>query len=277
MSSNNIDPPTEPVPPTEGAPPGAGEVNRPIPSGVRVWAFALIAGAVAGVASWGLGEGLEGRFRPTLSVAMGGFPSPEEARATKAAYIRGETLEATAAFGIMGAVLACCLGAAGGLARGSGRSALIAGIVGAVCGGAAGAAAGWFVAPIFLLNKDLGDDLLRAFMIQCGLVAPLGAMGGAAFGMGFGGRSAAFRALVGGLVGAIVGAMAFQLIGAIALPLDGAAKPLSDTSLSRLLARLVVAVLIALGAARTVFEGTGKRALAPETRAVAEGPDAAPA
>ena len=273
MSSINIDPPVEPVPPTGGEPSGAGEVNRPIPSGIRVWAFALIAGAVAGVVSWGLGEGLEGRFRPELAVTAGGFPSPEEASATQAAYRRGEALEAAAAFGIMGAFLGCCLGAAGGLARGSSRSALIAGICGAICGAAVGAAAGWFVAPLHLLNQAEGDDLLQSFLIQSGIVIPLGVAGGVAFGMGLGGRSAALRSIVGGVVGAVIGAMAFLLIGAIALPLDGASNPLPETSKARLVGRLVVAVLIALGAARTVFQGPSK----VEKPAASDLPNATPA
>jgi len=259
MSSINVDPPAGPVPPTGGEPSGAGGVNRSIPSGVRVLAFALIAGAFAGVASWGVGEQVQGRFRPQLTApAGGGFPSPEEARATQDGIRKGDAIEATVAFGIMGAFLGCCLGAAGGLSHGAGRSALIAGIGGAICGGVVGAAAGWFVAPLHLLNQGEDDDLLQAFLIQCGIVVPLGVVGGAAFGWGLGGRSAALRAIVGGVVGAVVGAMAFQLIGAIALPLDGASKPISDTSVSRLVARLAVAVLIALGAARTVFQNPRK-------------------
>lgn len=249
MSSVDVDP----SPASE--PSGAGETSRSTPAGARVLGIALAAAVVAGVASWGLGEQAAGRFRPPISAPVAGFPTPEQAAATKAGFQRGEAVESAVAFGIMGALLGCCLGAAGGLALGAGRPALKAAIGGAVVGALVGSSAGWFVTPLyFQYNKAEGDDLLQAILTQCGIVAPLGAVGGAAFGKGFGGRPAALQAILGGVVGAVVGALVFQLVGAIALPLDGASKPLSDTSVSRLAARLVVAIPIALGAARAVLQ-----------------------
>lgn len=279
MSSTNVDPPAESPRPTGGGPPVEGGAGRPGPSRVRVWAFALIAGAIAGVASWGVGERVEGRFRPPLEVASAtGFPSPEESKAATARFRRGEALEASAAFGIMGVFLGCCLGAAGGLARGSGRSALVVGAGGAIFGAVAGAAAGWLLTPLhYQLVSSGGDDLLQAILIQSGIGLPLGAVGGAALGLGLGGRSSALRAALGGAVGAIVGAMAFQLIGAIALPLDGATNPLPETSVSRLVARLVPAILISLGAAREACRGPAAEPLKEGVTTAPEQPGPAPA
>ena len=90
-------------------------------------------------------------------------------------------------------------------------------------------------------------------MVHVGIWAAVGAAGGMAFGIGVGGRDRILRAAVGGLVGAALGAVAFELIGAVFFPMAETPKPVSESMVTRLLARLLVAVPAAGFAAVMAF------------------------
>jgi hypothetical protein len=216
---------------------------------VRVWALALTAGLIAGFASWLIGETFHGRFAPP-DARTGRRLTPAEIRSRGMALDAAQALEATLAFGSLGAVLGLALGLAGGCARGSARAAVIAAIAGSILGGTAGALMPRVLLPIyFRMHNPDRDDLILAILIQGGNWSVIGAAAGAAFGIGFGDRGGALRALLGGLLGAIAGVLVYELVGGVVFPLDGTSNPLSATSGTRLFARLAVTILASAGAA----------------------------
>jgi hypothetical protein len=78
-------------------------------------------------------------------------------------------------------------------------------------------------------------------------------VGGLAFGLGLGAnRRRLARAAIGGLIGAALGAAVFELLGAVAFPLANTPRPLALTWTARLVARLLVASLAAIGAAAMI-------------------------
>lgn len=248
---------------TDGSP-AVGESSRgttaagppaPRPAGAgRICVLIIVAGLIAGFTSWLTGEMLHSRFdRPLL--ATGGVPTADEARAEAIGREAGVTREATLTFGSLGAALGLALGAAGGSARRSVRAALIAASFGTALGATAGAAAGAemprILLPIYFRSfKPDNDDLALAILIQGGICSVIGAVGGAALGVGLGDRSLTVRAILGGLLGAIAGVLVYQMIGALAFPLDQTTKPISATGGTRLLAHLAVTALASAGAAR---------------------------
>jgi hypothetical protein len=214
---------------------------------VRVWALALTGGLIAGFASWRIGESFHGRFAPP-DARTGRRLTPEQIQSRRTAIDASRTLEATVAFGSLGAVTGFALGLAGGCARGSARAALIAAIAGAIFGGAAGAIIPRILLPIYFRVHDPDrDDLLLAILIQGGNWSVIGAAAGAAFGSGLGGRP--LRALLGGLLGAAAGVLVYELVGAVEFPLDGTSNPISATWGTRLFARLAVTIFASAGAA----------------------------
>ena len=251
------------APATESRP-GEGAAAMTLPSASRpsirpgrCWGLALLAGLIAGAASWLGGEAIYGRLIPPL-MATGGFPTAEEVREATRARHSGVTREVAATTAMLGAALGLALGAAGGGVRGSGRTAAIAGLSGAVLGGIGGALATLALMPVYFrfYNPDQ-DDLLVAMLIQGGIAAVIGAAAGAVFGAGIaggfragaGGRAFVGRTLVGGLLGAAMGVVIFQVAGVLAFPLDQTTKPVSTSWGSRLFSHLAVAVLGAVGAA----------------------------
>ncbi|QDV36140.1 hypothetical protein [Tautonia plasticadhaerens] len=238
----------DPIPP-RGDPADAGTPPRPPWRPARVWASAIVAGLLAGVCSWLIGEATYGRFQPPL-LNTTGFPSAEESQANARARTSGKTLEVTLVSGTMGAALGLALGLAGASLRGFGRSAAVAGASGAVLGAVAGAIGAQILMPIyFRIYHPDRDDLLLAIATQGGVAALVGAAGGAAFGLGLGGKGLVGRTLLGGLLGGALGLIAYQIVGVVAFPLDETTKPLSATWATRLLAHLPVATLAAAGSA----------------------------
>jgi hypothetical protein len=207
----------------------------------------LTAGVVAGGAAWLAGEATYDRLQPKI-LATGGIPTIEEARAGDRAMKAAVTYRAAVAFGALGASLGLALGLAGGIVHRSARSGLIGAALGATLGGAAGFLATWLLMPIYFRFYDPDrDDLLLASLIQGAIAAAIGAAGGASF--GFGDRGRIPRALVGGLLGGVAGVLIYELAGALAFPLDQTTKPISATPGTRLLGRILVTCLAAVGAA----------------------------
>jgi hypothetical protein len=235
-------------PPPGGSLAGGMAAGRQLPP-VRIWALALTAGLVAGLASWWIGESFHGQFAPP-DARTGRRLTPDQLKSRSMANDAAQASEATVAFGSLGAVLGLALGLAGGCARGSARAALMAAVAGSILGGTAGALMSRVLVPIYFRVHDPDhDNLMLAILIHGGNWSLLGAAGGAAFGIGLGDRGRALRALLGGLVGAIAGVLVYEIVGGVAFPLDGTADPLSATWRTRLFARLAVTMLGAAGAA----------------------------
>jgi hypothetical protein len=182
---------------------GAGH-PRPRPP-IQLWVLALTAGLIAGFASWLIGEKY-GRFDPPARAGSGSLSRPGMSVLHHREQQAAQTLEATYAFGALAAVLGLALGLAGGSARRSTRAAVIAAIVGSILGGAAAGAVTRLAVPIYfwILNPNT-NDLVVGILSQGVISSIMGAAGGVAFGIGFGDRRCAVRALLGGLIGAIAG------------------------------------------------------------------------
>jgi len=259
--------------PLAGAAPAGGLSERRRFPLVRVWVLALLAGLIAGFTSWLIGEAIHGRFGPptlvNISGPSGGFLSGPEIHRLNTAHSAAQTLEATLTFGSLGAVLGLALGLAGGFARGSARAALSAAIVGSILGGAAGAALTKVILPIYfrILDPD-SNDLIVGIMIQVVISSAIGAVGGAAFGIGLGDRSRVVRAVIGGLLGAIAGALVYEMVGAIAFPLDKISDPISVTWGTRLFARLAVTTLASAGVAMGALDQAKEAIPYPSARSI---------
>ncbi len=252
MSPIEVDPPP-------GATPAGGLAMRRQFSPIRVGVLALMAGLIAGFVSWLIGEAIHSRYGPpklvVIAASTGGFLDSAEIQKRGTAKRAGQMLEANLTFGSLGAILGLALGLAGGSARGSVRGALRAAIVGSILGGSVGAAVSQMILPIYyrFFNPDT-NDLILGIMVQLVISSAIGAVAGGAFGIGFGDRSHAVRAALGGLGGAIAGALVYQMVGAIAFPLDETSNPISATGSTRLFARLAVTTLASAGIAMTVFD-----------------------
>jgi hypothetical protein len=220
-----------------------GGARRP----ARLWPWGLAAGVAAGLIAWLAGEVVHGTFSPPDSLLKNVNPalSPALASEQKLANIKNAIL----AFGLMGAILGLILGGVGGLARGSLRAGVMAGLIGLLAGGAVGAGVSWVLVPIAERNSDLlSDNLGFALLFHAGIWSAVGAAGGLAFGQGIAGRGSIPRAILGATLGALLGTVIYELVGALAAPMDETSRPLSITASTRFLARLAVILPTALGA-----------------------------
>jgi hypothetical protein len=151
---------------------------------------------------------------------------------------------------VFGGLLGLALGLTGGVVRRSPGWAVVAGIVGASLGAGLGAVVTYFVLPIYVDYRQWhSGDLVASLVLHTSLWAGIGAASGLALGLGLGGRLRPLKTAAGGLLGAIGGGLFFDLLGALVFPLEETGEPTSTTARTRLLARLLVAILSAAGAA----------------------------
>lgn len=216
-------------------------------SRLLVWTLALTAGLAAGCVAWLIGEATYDRLQPQI-LATGGIPTVEEAREGVRAMRSALAMQAAVAFAALGAALGLALGFAGGGVRRSARSGLIGGAFGVIMGGAAGAVTSLALVPVYFHFYDPDrDDLMLALLIQGGIAAAVGAVGGASFAIGS--RIPIARVLLGGLLGAFAGVLIYEIVGALAFPVDKTTNPISTTATTRLLGRILVATLASAGTA----------------------------
>jgi hypothetical protein len=247
MEARDRSPKTQPdesagVAPRDAAPP-------PVAGRAALWAAALTAGLVAGVAAWLIGEAAHGFFEPAEveTIRMGQQTKGPTFETENEATFKNALL----VFSSLGSVLGMALGVGAGLARRAPRSAATAAAFGLMLGVLAGAGTAAVVLPPALRTRSFRhDDLLRPFLVHAALWAPIGAAGGLAFGLGAGRRGAALAAAAfGGALGTLFGTAAYELIGGLAFPLARTDGVISLTWSTRLIARLGVALGAAAGAA----------------------------
>jgi hypothetical protein len=245
------------------APPALGSVPEVAAAKVRpvvLWGWALVLGVLAAGASWAAEEASRYVVDPDpLSKEV--FPGEETARMMAKARLDTSLI----AFGLLGASLGLALGVAGGLARRSVSSAILAGFIGLIIGTAAAATATWFLVPTYWRYKSpMQDDLILSLLVLSGIWATLGGAAGLALGIGAGGGRRALRALLGGLLGAVCAAMLYDVLTGIVFPLDRTTQPLPGSWITRLLARLTLAIFVATGAALVAKRAPRKSKVAPE-------------
>ena len=212
----------------------------------RVWVWALAAGVVAGLLTWAGGEIAWGRIRAAQTPRIVAFPTAED----RDRVIWGQVKSTATSFIQQGAILGIVLGLAGGLARRSARAMLTAAVVGGSLGAAAATGAAYGILPVYYRNVDPQENALGLPMITHGAIwAAAGAAAGLAFGLGLGGRFRWARCALGGMLGGVAATMVYDLVGAMAFPLDKTSQPVSATVVTRLIAHLAVGILSAAGAA----------------------------
>lgn len=243
--SSSSGPEARPVPVPEGDAVNAALVPHPS-GGLRLWAAG--AALVAGVAAWLVGEGLLIAYHGRLHPPMPAFPPPSVTFGIWAAEKEVAALAAAA----LGALLGLALGLAGGLARRSAGSAVRGGLAGFLFGAAAGFGAAFGLVGVYQANYNpRTEDLLLSLVTHAGIAAAIGAVAGAALGLGL--RFRVGAALVGGLLGALGGAVLYELIGALALPAARTGAPMAAAMGPRLILPVLIAVPAALGAAWAVL------------------------
>ncbi len=97
----------------------------------------------------------------------------------------------------------------------------------------------------------------------------VGAVGGAAFGLGLGDRSRVVRAVSAAFWEPSLGRWSIEMAGAIAFPLDKISNPISATWGTRLFARLAVTTLASAGVAMGALN-QAKGAISSPAREVRE-------
>lgn len=249
---------------------GAASTAKPTDAGMlaplRFLAMAVLAGFVAGLASWGVGEAAYPRFVSSLRVDNKQFDSMEKQTNEKFRLVnQGTTYRAMVSYGAMGATLGVALGLIGGLARRSATTGLMAAGLGLVLGGAAGACVTQAVLPTYFHLLRTSEDHLSSnitvpLLIHGGIWTACGLAGGLALGLGLGGLGRAVQAGIGGALGAMIGTFLYEFTGPFVFPAAATSEPIANDRLARLLAHLSVAIFVALGAAWSARYLSPKRA-----------------
>jgi hypothetical protein len=198
-----------------------------------------LSGIIAGLAAFGIGEA-SSEWIPPDRVQFDFFGTARErvSRDTPRVVVRTAAL----AFAVLGLCLGGFLGLAGGLARLSVPAAVAAGALGAVLGAllGAGTTLGLLRFSMEVRSEYPNNDLVIGIVVHGVIWGLLGAAAGLACALGLGERRLIGRAIAAGFAGALVGAIAFDVMGAFAFPLAKTDGAISLTSISRLLARLLV-------------------------------------
>jgi hypothetical protein len=222
--------------------------------------LALVAGLLAGLAAWLVGETILDAYRTVLSPKV-----QREADANVALQVvRARLMCASGTFTALGAIVGLSLGLSGGLARGSARAGVKAAIVGCVAGAIAGASVSLLVLPNFFKMYDpQSQDLVLPLLTLGAICSSIGAASGLAFGIGLGGRDRWMKCLVGGLVGAALATVAYELVGAVAFPTARTELPVSHTYATRAMLHVLVAAFAGIGSALALGLSSTKRNARP--------------
>lgn len=207
--------------------------------------LAVLGAVAAGGAAWGLGEATHELFQPSKEAAS----HPYAFKQMNAEKDVADGLNAAIAFGSLGGLVGLVLGVLAGVGRGSLRGAMAAGLLGLVLGAVAGALPCPFVVPQYRRHfTPEAPSLLLPVLVHGASWCALGAAAGLAYGVGLGNRRRVVPALLGGLLGGLLGTVAYDALGAILFPHAQADLPIATEAPARLLARLLVAASVALGA-----------------------------
>jgi hypothetical protein len=216
---------------------------------------------LAGAGAWWTGESTIFYFKPPKAVENYRDPT-----ALNLEMPVVNSRNAALSFGVLGGLLGFAMGLAGGLSTGSSERALAGAIAGLSLGAAAGALPSFVLMPWQWAHRN--DDppstlLFIPIILHFGLWSGAGLASGLAFGIGSSGFKASrlFEAAMAGLTGAILGSFVFDMIGASFFPLAHTALPFSETTGTRLLARVCVAGFVGLAAIRCLPPKPEKLAL----------------
>jgi hypothetical protein len=212
----------------------------------RLVGMVLVAGLLAGFATWLVGETILEAYRTVLSPKV-----QREADAGVALQVvRARLMSASGTFTALGAIVGLSLGLSGGLARRCASAGAKAALVGCMVGSIAGASVSLLVLPIFCKRYDpQSQDLVLPLLTLGAICSSVGAAGGLAFGIGLGGRDRWMKSLVGGLIGAALATVAYELVGAVAFPTSRTELPISRAYATRAMLHVLVATFAGVGSA----------------------------
>ncbi len=232
--------------------------NAPAQASIgRVFLFASIAGILAGVASSVVGEVIVDRNKLDLTAPVGVRVAPEDLRRWHDAELR----VAVATFSVMGALMGLAMGAAGTLARGSYVRAAGSSIMGLLLGTIVAVPVSFGLVSSFYKRYDPhAGDLLFPMLTHGVIWSASGGVAGLVLGLGLGGRGRWKPTLVGGLVGAAAATVIYEIAGAVVFPTSRTDMPLATSTMARVLPRLLVAILSAVGAAVALQQTPAKEA-----------------
>jgi hypothetical protein len=223
----------------------------------RLWVFSILAGVLAGISGWGAGEAAE----PNFPASLNQFSHPNDLTQQRSLNLlrnlklQMQKKKGAIAYGLLAGLAGVYLAVAGGLARRSfsdtPKAAIIALIVGA---GLAVALAYWLVPWYFrwidlALEADVNNDPARGFIIHLGIWISAAVAAGLGLGLASGEGEKVLPGIIGGLLGVALAAIIYESIGYAVFLSEDAASPVPGTSLTRLIAHMLVGVLVAVGAA----------------------------
>jgi hypothetical protein len=221
----------------------------------RLFAFALLAGLIAGAASLFIGERILTAYQSELIPKLKFRPTAEDTHRLTEARFRSATLT----FTTMGGLLGLAMGVAGGMTRRSAFASARAAFLGLVLGTVAAASTALALLPIFFWKYDPhSGDLLVSLLTHGVIWSVVGGIGGLALGLGFGGPGHWKQTLSGGLAGGAAAAIVYEIVGALAFASDKTDLPVSSSITTRAMAQLLVAILSAVGAS-LAFRQAAKR------------------
>jgi hypothetical protein len=218
----------DPAPASTAAPAGG--------TGARIWVLALSAGLAAGLVAWAIGE--------AMLVPEAGYQDkkekinilPEAAGIQNCYY----------SFGALGAGMGLGLGMAGGLIRQSVLRATMAGAAGVLLGAGAGLESTRLILPVYYAH-DKSGEIVYSLMVHAGVWAIVAAAAGLTFAIGLGEWRRAPSTILGAAAAALLAALIYEFGGGMLFPFALTDRPISQTWVSRLLARVVVTVMVAAG------------------------------
>jgi hypothetical protein len=231
---------------------------EPSPVGTsRLLVFCLAAGLLAGTASLLAGEAIMHHYGEDLLPPVKYNPSHEEI----VRWHNARLYCATASFAAMGGFLGLAMGMAGGLARRSIFRGASAAIMGLLLGTIVAASASLISVSLFYKKHDpASGDLVFPMLMHGAIWSAVGAIGGLAFGLALGEKGRWKATLVGGLVGAAAATVFYEIVGALAFPIDKTDLPLSASITTRAMAQLLIAILSAVGAVVASHQSSTRQA-----------------
>lgn len=209
----------------------------------------LVAGLLAGIVGWAIGEYTHDYFNPSEEAASQAYNFTQLNKEQRECDSRNGALT----FGAWGALLGAALGVVGGLMSQSTRAGLAGAVIGLVLGGLAGALPPFGILP-WMHDRRTDDfarhDLLIPLLAHAGLWSGIGLAAGLAYSIGRARVSLSdlARAAFGGLLGATIGTALFEVLGAVFFPMAETPSPFSARPETRLIARVLVGLFAVLGA-----------------------------
>lgn len=232
-----------------------------------ILSFALV---IAGLAAWAIGESkaISAPPRAVMMKLMG----RDVALPTRATQEAASVITFTRVTAVFGGILGLTAGLGGALISGLSKRSVIASVLGLLAGASLGAGTAYVTADLYYRHHESIDlDLLPSLLMHGIVWGSIGVACGSSFAIALGAKRVQFaRIIAGGFLGALSGTIVYDVIGALLFAVDETAEPISKTTITRLLARAIVASGIAIGLV-IGSRNTEKVATSAELSGVSEG------